>query len=207
MDNVNDNNSFSSLKHTSYKLKEFNQSYSQNGLFELDLERALKRGGTSAPHWYQPDKFSKFRVPQVGNSIKWLPSVQAVDAIPLPRALRSLQPECETFLGLFPEINRVWMTVDNRLFLWNYYKGEDFYVFDGLDQLIVAVGLARPRRGVFSSDVQFVLAVSTPVEVILLAVKFDGDPVYGDICLEPTEFYVAVRFFRFFLFFINFFLY
>src|SRR5690242_2945122 len=28
--------------------------------------------------------------------------------------------ECRSYLGLFPEINRVWVTIDHRLFLWNY---------------------------------------------------------------------------------------
>jgi hypothetical protein len=25
-----------------------------------------------------------------------------------------------SFMGIFPEINHVWMTIDNVLFLWNY---------------------------------------------------------------------------------------
>jgi hypothetical protein len=33
--------------------------------------------------------------------------------------------ECKSFMGLLPEINRAWITIDNRLFLWNY---EDGYV-------------------------------------------------------------------------------
>lgn len=183
-----------SLGDASKSLQEFNTRVEQNDQHELDLERALKRGGAGASHLYQPEKFSKFRVPNVGDTSLWMPAVQAVDSIPLPRALRTLQPECQINMGLFSEIHRAWIVVDNRLFLWNYYKGEDFYVFDGLDQLIVAVGIARPRPGIFLPTVQFVLAVSTPVEVFLLAVKFDGDPVYGDICLEPTEFSITVRF-------------
>lgn len=31
--------------------------------------------------------------------------------------------ECQCFMGLFAEIGRVWMTVDNRLFLWDYATG------------------------------------------------------------------------------------
>ena len=26
-------------------------------------------------------------------------------------------------MGLFPEIGRAWLTIDNRLFLWNYEDG------------------------------------------------------------------------------------
>lgn len=31
--------------------------------------------------------------------------------------------ECKCFMGLLPEIGRVWMTVDNRLFLWDFATG------------------------------------------------------------------------------------
>ena len=31
--------------------------------------------------------------------------------------------ECRCFMGLLPAIGRVWMTVDNRLFLWDYATG------------------------------------------------------------------------------------
>lgn len=29
----------------------------------------------------------------------------------------------KSFLGVFPEINRAWFTIDNRLFIWNYLDG------------------------------------------------------------------------------------
>jgi hypothetical protein len=31
--------------------------------------------------------------------------------------------EYKSFMGLFPEIQRAWLTIDNRLFLWNYEDG------------------------------------------------------------------------------------
>ncbi|KAJ2326068.1 hypothetical protein IWW51_002465, partial [Coemansia sp. RSA 2702] len=57
--------------------------------------------------------------------------------------------ECRCFMGLFPEIGRAWITVDHRLFLWNYEDEGDFYSFEGQEQVIVSVGLVRPRAGVF----------------------------------------------------------
>ena len=72
------------------------------------------------------------------------PILQKIDVIPLPTSLNALysksmpshlsltQPanhcialEYKTFMGVFPEINRVWMTIDNNLYLWDY---EDGYV-------------------------------------------------------------------------------
>ncbi|GBG24052.1 Cys-Gly metallodipeptidase dug1 [Hondaea fermentalgiana] len=163
---------------------------------QLELTQQLKSAHDSSntdPQFYYLDKFSKFRVPGVGATVNWLPSVEAVDCCPIPRAIRTLysQIECEMFMGLFHEINRAWITIDNRLFLWNYYKEDDFYVYDGVDQLIVSVGLARPRPGIFDADVEYIVAISTPVEVLLLQLKIVGHPVYGDIILEPTEYNMA----------------
>lgn len=112
------------------------------------------------------------------------------DCKSIPRAIREemQRVDCNLSMGIFTEINRAWIAVDNRLFLWNYYKSEDFYVYDGLDQLITCVGLARPRVGVFDPEVEFLLVVSTPVEIILLQLRFVGHPAFGDIELYPTHF-------------------
>lgn len=34
--------------------------------------------------------------------------------------------ECRSFMGIFEHINRVWITIDNRLYLWNYASAEGF---------------------------------------------------------------------------------
>ncbi|KAJ2069752.1 hypothetical protein GGI08_000198, partial [Coemansia sp. S2] len=49
--------------------------------------------------------------------------------------------ECRCFMGLFPEIKRAWITVDHRLFLWNYEDESDFYSFEDQEQIIVSVAL------------------------------------------------------------------
>lgn len=185
---------FASLQNTSAALGKFASDAKQNGQEQLELTSLLKNaGGSSDTQYYYLDKFSKYRVPGVGSTVKWLPAVEAVDCCPIPRAIRTLysQIECEMFMGIFHEINRAWITIDNKLFLWNYYKEDDFYVYEGVDQLIVSVGLARPRPGIFDADVQYLIVISTPVEVLLLQLKIIGHPVYGDIVLEPTEYNMA----------------
>eukprot|EP00966_Prymnesium_polylepis_P079457 1841571-Prymnesium_polylepis.1 len=48
--------------------------------------------------------------------------------------------EYHCFMGLFPAIQRAWMTIDHILFLWDYTDPRgSFYQYDGLDQ-------ARPPR-------------------------------------------------------------
>ncbi|KAG0345336.1 hypothetical protein BG005_001354 [Podila minutissima] len=76
--------------------------------------------------------------------------------------------QCRCFMGLFPEINRVWITIDHRLFLWNYADGGDYESFEELDQIIVNVALVKPKKGIFDSKIEYLLVIATPVDVHLL---------------------------------------
>ena len=79
------------------------------------------------------------------------------------------------FCGVLPEINRAWATVDNALFLWRLDRPDDVPVeYSGEEQAIVAVGLAKPRPGVFLRTIDYVLVVATTVEVVLVGCAF-GD--------------------------------
>ncbi|KAJ2829710.1 hypothetical protein GGI24_002080, partial [Coemansia furcata] len=79
--------------------------------------------------------------------------------IPLPDPLFEQYDllECRCFMGLFPEIKRAWITVNHRLFLWNY---ED-------------------DRGVFVDTIKHVLVVATPLGAFLLGVGYDGGKLAG----------------------------
>ncbi|KAJ3105701.1 hypothetical protein HDU97_007678 [Phlyctochytrium planicorne] len=93
-------------------------------------------------------------------------------SIPLPDVLYEQYDllQCRSFLGLFPEIQRAWITIDHRLFLWNYDARDDFQVFDDQDQVIVSVGLVKPKQGVFLDQINYLLVIATPVEIILVAI-------------------------------------
>lgn len=52
-------------------------------------------------------------------------------------------------MGLIPEINHAWITVDDKLFLWDYRSPADFTYFEGMSDVIVSVGLAVPQPEVF----------------------------------------------------------
>jgi hypothetical protein len=96
-------------------------------------------------------------------------------------------------MGTLPELDRVWVTVDNKLFLWKYIfstgsvaansslsadtpadlEADDCEVYDGISEVIVSVGLSAPKPGVFLDTVKYVLVVASPVEVVLLAITCD----------------------------------
>ncbi|KAJ1547412.1 hypothetical protein HK096_003056, partial [Nowakowskiella sp. JEL0078] len=85
-----------------------------------------------------------------------------------------------SFVGLLPEINHAWFTVDNRLGLWNYNDrysllliSNDFMVWDDQDQIINCVALVKPVPGVFLEQIEYLLIVATALEVYLLGVAFE----------------------------------
>ena len=57
------------------------------------------------------------------------------------------QAQCHTMMGLFTEIGHAWMTVDNRLYLWEYVSGGQFQGFESQPNTITCVRLLKPRPG------------------------------------------------------------
>lgn len=48
--------------------------------------------------------------------------------------------------GVLPEIQRVWIAIDNVLYLWNY-NDQSYEIYDALDVDITCVALVKPRPG------------------------------------------------------------
>jgi hypothetical protein len=92
--------------------------------------------------------------------------------------------ESASFMGILPEINRVWITIDNILYLWNYNRPSDPYVYDGISEIIVSVALTAPKPGIFLDTVRYLLVVATPVDISVLAVCTDEG--FEAIRLSPT---------------------
>ncbi len=90
--------------------------------------------------------------------------------------------------GIFPEIRRAWFAIDSTLYLWDYGDNRAApKIYDVLDQIITAVALVRPRRDVFVDKIEYLLVISTVVEVVVVGVEagmHPSDPVY----LHATDF-------------------
>ncbi|GAA6057256.1 hypothetical protein JCM3770_003825 [Rhodotorula araucariae] len=82
-------------------------------------------------------------------------------------------------MGLLPDIDRAWVTVDHRLLLWDWADGSSFSTFDQLTDIIVGVALVRPRPGVFVDSIQHVLVLATPSAVTLVGLGYTS-PNPGD---------------------------
>ncbi|OAD08407.1 hypothetical protein MUCCIDRAFT_158618 [Mucor lusitanicus CBS 277.49] len=98
--------------------------------------------------------------------------------------------QCRCFMGLLPEINRAWLTIDCNLYIWNLNDENDYYEYSDQDQIIVRVELVKPKPDVFGDHIKHVLVVSTPLQVILLAVstaQAQSSTNVDTICLYATN--------------------
>lgn len=123
-----------------------------------------------------------------------LPQLTQSGFSPIPEAIMEDfgRVECASFMGLMPEIHRAWVSVDNRLYLWNYERQEAFTLYDGLSDVIFSVALAAPRPGIFTDAVKYVLVVATSVEVVLLAVTWrDSGNGMDDLRLQSTQYAIS----------------
>ena len=86
-------------------------------------------------------------------------------------------------MGVFADIHRIWVTIDNKLYIWNYLNEKDLVQYAELDEkeIISAVAVVKPKPGVFSKDVQRLLVVATPVEVFILELTFTNGSFIGDL--------------------------
>ncbi|KAI0963698.1 hypothetical protein AcW1_000705 [Taiwanofungus camphoratus] len=80
-------------------------------------------------------------------------------------------------MGLMSEIERVWITIDNNLFLWDYIEGQELSSYSDQPDVITHVALVRPKLGVFIDEITFLLVICTPVTVLLIGIS--THPVSG----------------------------
>ncbi|XP_011603164.2 nuclear pore complex protein Nup155 isoform X1 [Takifugu rubripes] len=126
-------------------------------------------------------------------SVPNLPELNAVRRVPLPPELveQFSHMQCNCMMGVFPEICRAWLTIDNDIFMWNYEDGGDVAYFDGLIETILAVGLVKPKQGILQPHIHYLLVLATSVDVVILGLSFPkgqaglNDSMSGGMQLLP----------------------
>lgn len=126
------------------------------------------------------------------NCSTWIPPVEYKDFVPFPTAIldERRNVDCASFMGIISTINKAWITVDNKLYLWNILQPEDYELYDGLNEVIVSVALTTPKRGVFNEEVKYLLVVATATQVILLALVQDNNNAKL-IRLQTTKYIIS----------------
>ncbi|NWT04676.1 NU155 protein, partial [Mionectes macconnelli] len=133
-------------------------------------------------------------------SIPNLPEISSVRRVPLPPELVEQfgHMQCNCMMGVFPEISRAWLTIDSDIFMWNYEDGGALAYFDGLSETILAVGLVKPKAGIFQPHVRHLLVLATPVDIVILGLHCSNiqagtgslnDSMSGGMQLLPDPLY------------------
>ncbi|KAJ7634229.1 nucleoporin [Mycena polygramma] len=98
-----------------------------------------------------------------------------------------------THMGLLPEIERAWISIDHKLFLWDYIEGQEISSFVDQPDVIANVAVVKPKQGLFIEEISSLLVICTPVSVLLIALS--SSPIPGgkrkEIKLYATDFTVA----------------
>ncbi|KAI9204573.1 Nup133 N terminal like-domain-containing protein [Polychytrium aggregatum] len=111
---------------------------------------------------------------------------------PLPKILYDEYDglKYRSFMGLFPELRRAWMTIDTKLYIWNYEDESEIYVLgEEQDQIITSVCLAKPVAGVFVEQIEYLIVVATPIEITLYGVAYSdaSKGLSGGLSIYPTQ--------------------
>ncbi|KAF8213123.1 nucleoporin [Mycena galopus ATCC 62051] len=96
-------------------------------------------------------------------------------------------------MGLMPEIERAWISIDHKLFLWDYIEGQEISSFVDQPDVITNVAVVKPKKGLFIEEISSLLVICTPVSVLLIALSLS--PIPGakrkEIKLYATDFTVS----------------
>ncbi|KAG8219746.1 nucleoporin [Butyriboletus roseoflavus] len=96
-------------------------------------------------------------------------------------------------MGLIPEIGRVWISIDHKLFLWDYIHGQDITSFVDQPDVITHVAVVHPKPSVFVDEISSIMVLCTPVSVLLIGLSTSPLPQSNrkDIKMYATDMSVS----------------
>lgn len=83
--------------------------------------------------------------------------------------------EMKSDMGIFPQISRCWITIDNKLILWNIKDSTDYQSIDEIKHTILKVALVTPKKDTFVDYVNYLLLIATPFDIYILAVSHNDE--------------------------------
>ncbi|KAL3869881.1 hypothetical protein ACJMK2_042508 [Sinanodonta woodiana] len=164
------------------------EKFLQEDRNQLDLSELLRIPAINQP---SVSGLQDFHYPSLlETGLESLSEVGKIKRVPLPAELIEqfgrMQLNCQ--MGLFPEIERAWLSVDSDIFLWKYEDGGDLAYFDGLNETILCAAFVKPKPGIFQPYIKFLLCLATPIDIVLLGASFTGQNngnMYEEMHLLP----------------------
>lgn len=101
--------------------------------------------------------------------VKGAPEFVSSRKLPIPGELQMQMNNIhsEFSMGFFKEISRVWVVIDNNLYMWNYETNDDLAFFDSSDAAILKVSLVHIKKGVFEPNIEYGIVVGTISDICL----------------------------------------
>jgi nuclear pore complex protein Nup155 len=116
---------------------------------------------------------------------------ERTEIINLPDEILSQYGKVETSgkMGIFADISRAWVTIDNKLILWNLSKSSEFQSFEDIKHTILKVELVKPKPSTFTEAITHLLLIATPFDIHILAVAYSKNSIdlYNTGMTVPTH--------------------
>ncbi|KAI3622521.1 nucleoporin [Moniliophthora roreri] len=101
-------------------------------------------------------------------------------------------------MGLIPEIERAWISIDHKLFLWDYNEGQEISSFVDQPYVITHVAVVKPKKGLFIDEISHLLVICTPMSVLLIALSLSpasgsGSRSRRDVNLYATDLTISTE--------------
>ncbi len=95
--------------------------------------------------------------------------------------------KANSHMGIIPEIERVWISIEHKLLLWDYtegcvlrsapaysesynYPSQEISSFEDQPYVINHVAIVKPKKALFIEEISYLLVICTPVAVTLIGV-------------------------------------
>lgn len=98
-------------------------------------------------------------------------------------------------MGILTDIKRVWLSIDNKLYFWDYRSKDNNankVVYES-SEVIVSLALCVPKYGVFAATVNYILVVATTIEVVIVALEYNDNDNFNQIELTRTPFNIQLE--------------
>ncbi|CEP60253.1 Nup170p LALA0_S01e06480g [Lachancea lanzarotensis] len=99
--------------------------------------------------------------------------------------------EMKSDMGIFTELNRCWITIDNRLILWDLDHPSDLQSIDDIKHTILSVALVKPKPNTFVNSVSHLLLIATPFDIYVLAIQYNASA--NEVTVFNTGMCVSVQ--------------
>ncbi|WAR23622.1 NU155-like protein, partial [Mya arenaria] len=112
------------------------------------VDKHLLEDRTSQPTVSGLHDFDYPSLLDTGVGLEGLSEISQIKRVPLPPELveQFSRMQCNCMMGLFPDIDRAWLSIDSDIFVWKFEDGGDLAYFDGINETILSAALVKPRK-------------------------------------------------------------